>query len=142
MMPIGQGQIDWKEDMVQPLKKVKQKTEEKYGEIPLSFSMGSGAARVYEIPSIKTKVGFITPLSNPFCDGCSKLRLTVEGNVKLCLRTDNEIPAKDILKKGTEEEIEDFVRKIVIAKEISNENIQFNNYAFEECQRIMTSIGG
>jgi cyclic pyranopterin phosphate synthase len=142
MMPIGQGQIKWDEDMVHPLEKVKNLIEEKYGELIPSISIGSGAARVYEIPSINTKVGFITPLSNPFCDGCSKLRLTVEGNIKLCLRTDDEIPAKDILKKGTEEEIENFVKKVVVAKEISNQNIQFNNYAFGECQRIMTSIGG
>ncbi|EDP74145.1 GTP 3',8-cyclase MoaA [Hydrogenivirga sp. 128-5-R1-1] len=142
MMPIGQGQIKWDEDMVQPLEKVKNMIEEKYGELVPSSSIGSGAARVYEIPSINTKVGFITPLSNPFCDGCSKLRLTVEGSIKLCLRTDDEIIAKDILKNGTEKEIEEFVRKVVVAKEISNQNIQFNNYAFGECQRIMTSIGG
>ena len=142
MMPIGQGQIKWDEDMVQPLEKIKNMIEEKYGELVPSSSIGSGAARVYEIPSINTKVGFITPLSNPFCDGCSKLRLTVEGSIKLCLRTDDEIIAKDILKNGTEKEIEEFVRKVVVAKEISNQNIQFNNYAFGECQRIMTSIGG
>jgi len=142
MMPIGQGQIKWDEDMVQPLEKVKNMIEEKYGKLIPSNSIGSGAARVYEIPSINTKVGFITPLSNPFCDGCSKLRLTVEGSIKLCLRTDDEIIAKDILKNGTEKEIEEFVRKVVVAKEISNQNIQFSNYAFGECQRIMTSIGG
>ncbi len=141
MMPIGQGHIDWKEDMVEPLERVKRKIEDKYGKLKPSSSIGSGAAKVYELDD-RTKVGFITPITNPFCDNCSKLRLTVEGNVKLCLRTDEEIPAKDILKNGTEEEIQQFIEKVVVAKEISNQNIQFNNYEFGECRRIMTSIGG
>jgi len=87
MMPLGQGLIQWDFDMVKPLDMIKIKIEEKYGEIIPSESIGSGAAKVYEIPSIGVKVGFITPISNPFCDGCSKLRLTAEGSVKLCLRT-------------------------------------------------------
>ncbi|RUM49131.1 MAG: GTP 3',8-cyclase MoaA [Hydrogenothermus sp.] len=142
MMPIGQGQIDWKKEMVEPLERVKNIIEEKYGELIPTTSIGSGAARVYLIPSINTKVGFITPITNPFCDGCSKLRLTVEGNIKLCLRTDEEIVAKDVLKYGSEEELEKFIEKVIVAKEISNQNIQFNGYAFGECRRIMTSIGG
>ena len=141
MMPIGQGHIDWKKDMVEPLERVKKKIEEKYGKLKPSSSIGSGAARVYQLED-GTKVGFITPITNPFCDNCSKLRLTVEGNIKLCLRTDEEIPVKDILKNGTDEELEKFIEKVVVAKEISNQNIQFNNYEFGECRRIMTSIGG
>jgi cyclic pyranopterin phosphate synthase len=142
MMPIGQGFIDWKKDMVEPLERVKTSIEEKYGKLVPTTSIGSGAAKVYLIPSINTKVGFITPITNPFCDNCSKLRLTVEGNIKLCLRTDEEIIAKDVLKYGSDEELEKFIEKVIVAKEISNQNIQFNNYEFGECRRIMTSIGG
>jgi len=142
MMPIGQGVIDWKEEMVEPLERVKRVIEEKYGELVPSTSLGSGAAKVYEIPSINTKIGFITPITNPFCDGCSKLRLTVEGNIKLCLRTDEEIVVKDVLKHGSDEELDRFIEKVIVAKEISNQNIQFSGYAFNECRRIMTSIGG
>lgn len=142
MMPIGQGQIDWKKEMVEPLERVKKIIEEKYGKLIPTTSIGSGAARVYLIPSINTKVGFITPITNPFCDGCSKLRLTVEGNIKLCLRTDEEIVIKDVLKYSSDKELEKFIEQVMVAKEISNQNIQFNGYAFGECRRIMTSIGG
>lgn len=142
MMPLGQGQIKWELDMVKPLDLIKEKIEEKYGRLIPSFSIGSGAAKVYEIPSLKVKVGFITPISNPFCDGCSKLRLTAEGNIKLCLRTDEEIHAKDIIRKGTDEELDNFIQHVLIQKEISNQNIQKSNYAFSDCVRVMTSIGG
>ncbi|EEP61234.1 molybdenum cofactor biosynthesis protein A, partial [Sulfurihydrogenibium yellowstonense SS-5] len=93
-------------------------------------------------PKLGVKVGFITPISNPFCDGCSKLRLTAEGKIKLCLRTDEELSVKEILRYGTDEDLDEFLRKVLIAKEISNLNIQKSNYAFSDCVRVMTSIGG
>ena len=142
MMPLGQGQISWDLNMVKPLDKVKENIEKVYGELVPSESIGSGAARVYEIPKFKTKIGFITPISNPFCDGCSKLRLTAEGSIKLCLRTDEEIPVKDILRYGSEEELDNFIKMVLVEKERSNANIQESNYQFSECRRVMTSIGG
>ncbi|MGC8942338.1 MAG: GTP 3',8-cyclase MoaA [Sulfurihydrogenibium sp.] len=142
MMPLGQGYIKWEKDMVRPLEEIKTKIEEKYGSLIPSFSIGSGAARVYEIPKYKAKIGFITPISNPFCDGCSKLRLTPEGKIKLCLRTDEEIPIKEVLRNGTDEDLDKMLKKILIEKEISNLKIQKSSYAFSDCMRVMTSIGG
>jgi len=142
MMPLGQGQIHWDLDMVKPLDLIKQNIEKKYGKLIPSNSIGSGAARVYEIPDLNVKIGFITPISNPFCDGCSKLRLTAEGNIKLCLRTDEHIPVKDVLRYGTEKELDEFIKYVLMEKERSNAQIQKSNYAFSECRRVMTSIGG
>ncbi len=142
MMPIGGEQIKWSSELVQPLNEIKRKIEEKYGTLTPAISIGSGAARVYKIEKLGTKVGFITPMSNPFCDGCSKLRLTAEGHIKLCLRTDDEIDVKHVLRNGTEEDLDRFIKKVLIEKELSNAKIQKSGYAFSDCRRIMTSIGG
>ncbi|ACO03780.1 MAG TPA: GTP 3',8-cyclase MoaA [Persephonella sp.] len=142
MMPIGGEQIQWSEDKVQPLKEIKDKIEKKYGKLIPAISVGSGAARVYKIPKLGTKIGFITPISNPFCDGCSKLRLTAEGHIKLCLRTDDELDAKEVVRYGTDEELDRFIKKVLIEKDISNQKIMRSGYAFSDCRRIMTSIGG
>ena len=142
MMPIGAEQIHWSKDLVKPLEEIKRKIEEKYGKLIPAISIGSGAARVYKIPKLGTKVGFITPMSNPFCDGCSKLRLTAEGHIKLCLRTDDEIDIKTVVRNGTDEDLDRFIQKVLIEKEISNAKIQKSGYAFSDCRRIMTSIGG
>ena len=142
MMPIGGELINWSEEKVKPLDEIKQKIEEKYGKLIPSISIGSGAARVYKVPKLNTKIGFITPMSNPFCDGCSKLRLTAEGHIKLCLRTDEEIDAKPVIRNGTDEELDRFIKKVLIEKEISNQKIVKSGYAFSDCRRIMTSIGG
>ncbi len=142
MMPIGAEQIHWSKDLVQPLEEIKRKIEEKYGKLIPAISIGSGAARVYKIPKLGTKVGFITPMSNPFCEGCSKLRLTAEGHIKLCLRTDDEIDIKTVVRNGTDEDLDRFIQKVLIEKEISNAKIQKSGYVFSDCRRIMTSIGG
>ncbi len=142
MMPIGADQVHWSNDLVQPLDEIKRKIEKKYGKLIPAISIGSGAARVYKIPKLGTKVGFIMPMSNPFCDGCSKLRLTAEGHIKLCLRTDDEIDIKEIVRNGTDEDLDRFIQKVLIEKEISNAKIQKSGYAFSDCRRIMTSIGG
>ena len=142
MMPIGGELINWSEEKVKPLDEIKLKIEEKYGKLIPSISIGSGAARVYKVPKLNTKIGFITPMSNPFCDGCSKLRLTAEGHIKLCLRTDEEIDAKPVIRNGTDEELDKFIKKVLIEKEISNQKIVKSGYAFSDCRRIMTSIGG
>ena len=142
MMPIGAEQINWSLDKVRYLDSIKKKIEEKYGELVPDFSIGSNSARVYRIPNINVKVGFITPLSNPFCDGCSKLRLTPEGSIKLCLRTDEEINARDVIRNGSEKELEEFIKKVVILKEKSNQKIVSSGYQFSDCRRLMVSIGG
>ncbi|NPA16463.1 MAG: GTP 3',8-cyclase MoaA [Aquificae bacterium] len=142
MMPIGGEQINWSEEKVKPLDEIKRKIEEEYGKLIPAISIGSGAARVYKIEKLGSKIGFITPISNPFCDGCSKLRLTAEGHIKLCLRTDEELDAKPVIRYGSDEELDSFIRKVLIEKEISNQKIVKSGYAFSDCRRIMTSIGG
>jgi len=54
-----------------------------FGALELSPSPG-GVARVYHLKS-GARVGFITPVSEPFCRGCERLRLSADGRLKLCL---------------------------------------------------------
>ena len=143
MMPIGTEFIDLSMNNLLYLDKIKNIIEKKYGKLIPTYSKGSGAAKVYKIPSINVKVGFITPMSSPFCDGCSKLRLTVNGSIKLCLRTDEEIPARDIIRNGSDKELEEFLKKVIVEKQISNLKVIQSGYQFNECSRTsMVSIGG
>lgn len=142
MMPIGAEQVNWSLNKVRYLDFIRKKIEDRYGELIPTFSIGSNSARVYRIPEIDVKVGFITPLSNPFCDGCSKLRLTPEGNIKLCLRTDEEIKAREIIRNSSEKELEEFIKKVIILKDKSNQQIVSSGYQFSDCRRLMVSIGG
>jgi cyclic pyranopterin phosphate synthase len=141
MMPIGFN-FNMRQNDILYTSEIKAIIENKYGELIPSFSKGSGAARVYLLPKYNIKVGFISPISQPFCDNCSKLRLTADGNIKLCLRTDEEIMARDIIRNGSDEELDRFVREVIKEKKISNERIIMSNYQFSECSRNMIGIGG
>ncbi len=140
MMPIGFN-FSFNKDIL-TMADIKEKIEKKFGKLIPSYSDGSGAARVFKIPHLDVKIGFISPISQPFCDNCSKLRLTADGNIKLCLRTDEEIQARDIIRNGSDTELDNFIKKVILEKQISNQKIIKSNYQFSECSRNMIGIGG
>lgn len=57
----------------------------------------NGAARYYTAPSLAIKVGFISPVSHPFCDGCDRVRLTAGGLLYTCLYDSSSINLFDLL---------------------------------------------
>lgn len=59
-----------------------------------------GEARVYRLAGSLGTVGFISPVSNPYCDDCNRLRLTADGRMRMCLLSDKEINFRDTLRGG------------------------------------------
>jgi GTP 3',8-cyclase len=74
-----------------------------------------GVARVYHLKS-GAKIGFITPVSDPFCRGCERLRLTADGRLKLCLFDKEGFDMKKTLRAGVNE-VEALVRTALRDKE-------------------------
>jgi cyclic pyranopterin phosphate synthase len=60
---------------------------------------GGGVARIYHL-SPGTRLGFISPISEPFCRGCERLRLGADGRLKLCLFDKEGIDVKQALREG------------------------------------------
>ncbi len=76
-----------------------------------------GEARLYRVPGAAGCIGFISPVSKPFCADCNRLRLTADGILRLCLLRDNEADLRPLLRGGaTDEEITAFIRKAVHIK--------------------------
>ena len=59
-----------------------------------------GEARLYRLPGGQGALGFISPVSQPFCAGCTRMRLTADGVLRLCLLRDNEINLLNHLRGG------------------------------------------
>lgn len=116
--------------------------EKTYGTLKALPEDGSKSAKRFLIESINTEVGFISPISSPFCDGCSKLRLTPEGTLMYCLRTSSGINIKKIIREEGLEAFRKMMPDIIRQKNLSNEYIIQNDYSFLDCDRAMTSIGG
>jgi len=67
--------------------------------IPLSqSSLGSGAAKLFKIKGALGKLGFVSAVSQPFCDSCNRLRLTSDGKLRSCLLSGGEVDVKAILR--------------------------------------------
>ena len=57
-----------------------------------------GPSRYYRMQGSDTRIGFISPHSHNFCDSCNRIRLTVEGQLLLCLGRDNAVDLRAIVR--------------------------------------------
>ncbi|KDO27441.1 molybdenum cofactor biosynthesis protein A [Saprolegnia parasitica CBS 223.65] len=57
-------------------------------------------AKAYAIDGARGRFGFITSMSEHFCGGCNRLRLTADGNLKVCLFGHTEVSLRDALRAG------------------------------------------
>lgn len=86
------------------------------------------------------RIGFINPVSQPFCGDCNRLRLTAEGEIRNCLFSTVEWDARALLRGGaTEDELRQLVRECVAAKKPAH---GIGAADFEKPTRAMYQIGG
>jgi GTP 3',8-cyclase len=72
---------------------VKAMIEAEFGALETVPTDPSSPARVYKIAGSQGSLGFINPISEPFCGACSRMRLTADRKVRPCLLTDRELDA-------------------------------------------------
>ncbi|XP_013107814.2 molybdenum cofactor biosynthesis protein 1 isoform X1 [Stomoxys calcitrans] len=61
-------------------------------------------SKAYKVPGFQGQVGFITSMTEHFCGTCNRLRLTADGNLKVCLFGNKEISLKDALRNNISED--------------------------------------
>ncbi|XP_037375554.1 molybdenum cofactor biosynthesis protein 1 isoform X2 [Talpa occidentalis] len=64
----------------------------------------SSTAKAFKIPGFQGQVSFITSMSEHFCGTCNRLRITADGNLKVCLFGNSEVSLRDHLRAGAPEE--------------------------------------
>ncbi len=100
----------------------------------------SATARVFRFADGAGEIGFINPVSEPFCDDCNRIRLTAEGTLRTCLFSQHETDLRGPLRDGaTDDEIEALVRDAVWRKELKH---RVNEPGFRPPPRTMSAIGG
>lgn len=67
---------------------------------PLNGGALDGEARLYRLPGAEGTLGFISPVSAPYCGYCNRMRVTADGKIRLCLLSDQEIDFKNTLRSG------------------------------------------
>jgi cyclic pyranopterin phosphate synthase len=97
-------------------------------------------ARVYRFADGKGKIGFINPVSEPFCGDCNRIRLTADGRLRTCLFSLNETDLREPLRSGADDnELERIIREAVWRKELKH---HVGDPGFIQPARTMSAIGG
>ena len=97
-------------------------------------------ARVYRFADGRGRIGFVNPVSEPFCGDCNRLRLTAEGKLRTCLFSIAETDLREPLRAGaSDSELERIVRDAVWRKELKH---RVNEPGFVQPARSMSAIGG
>ncbi|CAK7269059.1 hypothetical protein SEPCBS119000_003378 [Sporothrix epigloea] len=61
-------------------------------------------SKTYEVPGFAGRVGFITSMTQHFCGGCNRLRITSDGSLKVCLFGNAEVSLRDVLRQANGDE--------------------------------------
>ncbi|MDQ3539914.1 MAG: GTP 3',8-cyclase MoaA [Chloroflexota bacterium] len=95
----------------------KSRLEAEFGELEPVSADPSDPARTWRIPGARGTIGFISPISAPFCESCNRVRLTADGNLRLCLLRPDEVNLRDMMRDGaTDDEMLQRVRSGVWRK--------------------------
>jgi cyclic pyranopterin phosphate synthase len=100
----------------------------------------SATARVFRFRDGAGEIGFINPVSEPFCSDCNRIRLTAEGKLRTCLFSVNETDLRAPLREGASDaELEHLIRDAVWRKELKH---NVGEPGFRQPPRTMSAIGG
>ncbi len=139
-MPIG-AEDGWTPDRVVSSKEIIERIERHTGVglMPLE-SPGAQPADRFRFEDGKGEIGFISSVSEPFCDHCNRVRITSDGKLRTCLFSLVETDLRLMLRGGaSEEEIKTSIQSAVQKKEAGH---LINQPGFVRPERTMSQIGG
>jgi cyclic pyranopterin phosphate synthase len=100
----------------------------------------SATARVYRFADGAGRIGFINPVSEPFCGDCNRIRLTADGRLRTCLFSLNETDLRGPMRDGADDDaLQEIIRDAVWRKELKH---NVGEPGFIQPQRTMSAIGG
>jgi cyclic pyranopterin phosphate synthase len=129
----------WDEDQVLTGAEIRDAINAVY---PLEFQPREphATARVYRFADGNGKIGFINPVSEPFCSDCDRVRLTADGHLRTCLFSLNETDLRTPIRDGADDdELERIIRDAVWLKELKH---HVGEPGFIQPARSMSAIGG
>ena len=100
---------------------------------------GGGPARYVQVAGTNLRIGFITPLSQHFCDTCNRVRLAVDGTLYMCLGQNDNYELRPLLRAGLSDA--ELKQHILQAIDLKPERHEFNEKP-ETVIRFMSMTGG
>jgi cyclic pyranopterin phosphate synthase len=138
-MPLDADEA-WREDDVLTGAEIRAIIEEHHGPLEEAPAKPSSTARRFRFADGAGEVGFVNPVSEPFCSSCDRIRVTADGQLRTCLFSRREWDLKAPLRDGaSDDELAELIRFAVRHKELKH---KINDPGFTRASRSMSQIGG
>ena len=138
-MPLDADQA-WREDQVLTGAEIRAIVEERFGPLVELPAKPSSTSRRFAFADGKGELGFVNPVSEPFCSSCDRIRLTADGQLRTCLFSRREWDLKTPLRDGSSDaRLIELIRFAVRHKELKH---RINDPGFVRASRSMSQIGG
>ncbi|HEU5317460.1 MAG TPA: GTP 3',8-cyclase MoaA [Chloroflexota bacterium] len=139
-MPLD-AEGNWNMDQVISGEELRAMIERRWPLAPVSGIDPSSTSVVYRFTDGTGEMGFINPVSQPFCATCDRIRLTADGQLRTCLFSIDETDLKGPLRRGAgDADLAEIVRAAVWVKEKKHKINEGD--AFQRASRSMSQIGG
>ena len=141
-MPIGNSSLFQKQAWI-PSEELRQRIRQKWG-LETAQIKGNGPADVFQIPGAKGTLGFISQMSECFCDRCNRMRLSADGWLRPCLLNETgQLDLKTALRSGKDVEfLQEKVRELLTLKPEINFKERESGTGTSLYSRTMSQIGG
>ncbi|QQS45891.1 MAG: GTP 3',8-cyclase MoaA [Acidobacteriota bacterium] len=139
-MPLDNGKV-WRREMVVPGEDLRRMIHDRYPLERVNSDNPSETARRWRFADGSPgEVGFINPVTQPFCGHCSRIRLTADGMIRTCLFSTVEHNIKALLRSGASRE--ELVAYIIATVNQKEDRHHINDPEFVQPLRTMSCIGG
>ncbi|VAW80448.1 Cyclic pyranopterin phosphate synthase (MoaA), partial [hydrothermal vent metagenome] len=136
-MPMGETGLAASQHYVD-LQTVRKQLEQRFELLP-GVMPGGGPARYVRVAGTELRIGFITPISQHFCETCNRVRLSVDGTLYLCLGQNDKVELRPLLRSGaSDSELEEAIRHAITLKP---ERHEFGEKP-DQVVRFMSMTGG
>lgn len=89
----------WSEGKMMPYAEMLDIIKEKYPDLEKVSDHKNDTSKTYRVPGFQGRIGFITSMTENFCGTCNRLRLTSDGNLKVCLFGNSEVSLRDMIRR-------------------------------------------
>ena len=139
-MPLDADQA-WRKEDILTGSEIKAIIEAAYGPlVQITSGDPSETARRYTFSDGVGEVGFINPVSEPFCSTCDRIRITADGQLRTCLFASEETDLRAVIRsQADDEEVAQTLRRAVWNKELKH---YIGDTRFKRSKRSMSMIGG
>jgi len=138
LMPMKQG-MDWEQHYISIDDILQREDVRKRVKVDMPLVTGNTAARYLPLRNGEGEVGFIMPMSERFCEGCNRLRLTADGGLRSCLPADYQLNLRDVIRRGGSD---DDIRSVFLRSALIKPEIGIYDFSAASEKHSMIHIGG